>query len=102
MSTTSVQKRAAHISNVEESRGAEIKSVRNNQDVCSKSKVGRPTYLTSYEEALVVASSGIEGAHGVPIVVNTLASKFQLVVKAVNARKSTKDITENLSCKYTR
>ena len=34
MSTTSVQKCAAHTSNVEEGRGVDIKSDRNNQDVC--------------------------------------------------------------------
>ena len=34
-------------------------------------KFGRPTYLNSDEEALVVASAEIEGAHGSPIDVNT-------------------------------
>ena len=37
-----------------------------------------------------------------PINVNTLASELQLVIKAVNVRQSTKDITANSSCKYTR
>ena len=35
-------------------------------------KVGRPTYLNSDEEALVVVSAEIEGDHGLPIDVNTL------------------------------
>ena len=48
-------------------------------------KVGRPTYLNSYEEALVVVSAEIEGAHGFPIDVNTLGVKLQLVIRAVNA-----------------
>ena len=39
-----------------------------------KIKNGRPTYLNSDEEALVVASSEIEGAHGLPIDVNTLGA----------------------------
>ena len=58
-----------------------------------KVKVGRPTYLDSYEEALVVASAEIEGAHGLPIDVNTLVVKLKLVIKAGNARQSTKYIT---------
>ena len=44
----------------------------------------------------------IEGAHGLPIDVNTLASEMKLFIKSVNARQSTKDITDNSSCKYTR
>ena len=39
-----------------------------------KNKVGRPTYLNSDEEALMVASEDIEGAHGLPIDVNTLGA----------------------------
>ena len=96
-----MQEYVARISNVEERRVFEIKSVRNHQYVCSKIKVGRPTYLNSDEEALVVASAEIEGAHGMPIDVNTLASEPQLVIKAVNAQQSTKGITENSTCKYT-
>ena len=37
-----------------------------------KIKNRRPTYLNPDEEALVVASDEIEGAHGLPIDVNTL------------------------------
>ena len=48
-------------------------------------KVGRPTYLNSDEEALVVASAKIEGAHGLPIDINTLGGELQLVIKAVKA-----------------
>ena len=33
---------------------------------------GRPTYLNSYEEVLVVVSTEIEGDNGLPIDVNTL------------------------------
>ena len=58
-----------------------------------KTKIGRPTCLNSYEEALVVPPSEIEGAHGLTIDVNTLGSKLQLVIRAVNAKKSTKVIT---------
>ena len=47
-------------------------------------KVGKLTYLNSVEEALVVASAEIEGAHGLTIDVNTLGVKLQLVIKAVN------------------
>ena len=32
-----------------------------------KIKVGRPTYLNSDEEALMIASEEIEGSHGLPI-----------------------------------
>ena len=70
MSTTSVQKCAAPTSNVEEGGGVEIKTVRNHQYVCSKIKVGRPTYCNSDEEALVVALAEVEGDHGLPIDVN--------------------------------
>ena len=49
-------------------------------------KVGRPTYLNSDIEALVVASAEIEGAHGLPIDVNTLGVKLQLVIRALNAQ----------------
>ena len=65
-------------------------------------KLGRPTYLNLYEEALVVALAEIEGAHGLPIDVNTLGVELQLVIKAVNARQSTKEITPKASSKYTR
>ena len=64
-------------------------------------KVGRPTYLNSDEEALVVALAQIEGAHGLPIDVNTLGVELQLVVKAFNAVQSTKDITPKASSQYT-
>ena len=65
-----------------------------------KVKAGRPTYLNSDEEALVVASKEIEGAHGLPIDVNVLGAELKLVIKSVNARQSTKDITANSSSKY--
>ena len=90
-----MQKCAAPTSNVEEGRGVEIKTVRNHQDVCSKIKVGRPTYLNLDEEVLVVASTETEGAHGLHIGVSTLGAELQLVIKAVNARQSTKDVTAN-------
>ena len=64
-------------------------------------KVGIPTYLNSDEEVLVVASAEIEGAHGLPIDVNTLGVELQLVIKAVNTRQSTKDFTPKESSKYT-
>ena len=65
-------------------------------------KVGRPTYLNSYEEELVVASADIEGAHGFPIDDNTLGVELQLVINVVNARKSNKEITTKASSQYTR
>ena len=40
-----------------------------------KIKVGRPTYLNTHEEALVIASADTEGDHGLPIDVNTLGSE---------------------------
>ena len=55
-------------------------------------KVGRPTYLNPDEEELVVLSAEIEGAHGLPINVNILGGKLQLVIRAVNALKPTKVI----------
>ena len=68
----------------------------------NKIKMGRPTYLNSNEEALVVASAEIEGDHGLPIDVNTLGGELQLVIRAVNARQSTKVITPKASSQYTR
>ena len=56
LSIISVHKFTARTSNVEEGRGFYVISVRNHQYVCSKIKVGIPTYLNSDEEALVVAS----------------------------------------------
>ena len=41
-----------------------------------KNKFGRPTYLNSYEEALVVSLEEIEVAHGLPIDVNTLGAEL--------------------------
>ena len=67
-----------------------------------KIKVGRPTYLNSDEEALVVASVEIGSAHGLPIDVNTLGSELQFVIKEVNARQLTKEITPKSSSKYNR
>ena len=46
-----------------------------------KIKVGRPTYLNSYKESLVVASAEIEGAHGFPIDVNKLGAELQFFIK---------------------
>ena len=71
-----MQKCAAPTSNVEEGRGIEIKTVRNDQDVCSKIKFGRPTYLNSDEEVFLVALEETEVAHGLPIDVNTLGSEL--------------------------
>ena len=67
-----------------------------------KIKFGRPTYLISDEETLVVALAEIEGTHGLPIDVNTLGAELQFFMKAVNAQKSTKYITPKSSSKYTR
>ena len=67
-----------------------------------RNKIGRPNYLNSYEEALVVASAEIEGAHGLPIDINTLGVELQLVIRAVNAQQSSKDITPKASSQYTR
>ena len=66
-----------------------------------KLKLGRPTDLNPDEEALVVVLTDIEGDHGLPIDINTLEAKLQLVIKSVNKRQSTKDITANSSSKYT-
>ena len=66
-----------------------------------KIKIGRPTYLNPYEEALVVASSEMEGDHGLSVDVNTLGAELQLVIRAVNARKSTKVVTPKASSQYT-
>ena len=41
-----------------------------------KVKVGRLTYLNSDEEAFVVSSTEIEGAHGMTIDVNTLGAEM--------------------------
>ena len=65
-------------------------------------KSGRTTYLNSDEKALVVASDEIESDHGLPIDVNTLGGKLQLVIRAVNVRQSTKVITPKASSHYTR
>ena len=64
-------------------------------------KVGIPTYLNSYEEALVVALAQIKGAHGLPIDFNIVGAKLKFVIKAVNSQQSTKDITANSSSNYT-
>ena len=65
-------------------------------------KVGRPTYLNSDEEALVVASAEIKGAHGFSIDVNTLGGELQFVIKAFNSQQSNKVITPKASSKYIR
>ena len=50
----------------------------------------------------MIISEGIEVSHGLTIDVNKLVSELKLVVKSVNARQSTKDITDNSSSKYKR
>ena len=67
-----------------------------------RNKIRRPTYLNSDEEALVVALAEIEGAHELPIYVNTLGVEHQLVIRAVSSQQSTKDITPKASSQYTR
>ena len=52
-----------------------------------KIKIGRPTYLNSDKEALVVASVDKEGAHGMSIDVNTLAAELQLVINSSQLTK---------------
>ena len=52
-----------------------------------RNKIGRPTYINSDEEALVVASAEIEGAHGFPIDVNSSGVELQLVIISVNERQ---------------
>ena len=44
----------------------------------------------------------MEGAHRLPIDVNTLGAELQLVIRVVNARQSKKVITPNASSQYTR
>ena len=43
-------------------------------------KLVRPTYLSLYEESLVVSSAEIEGAHGLPMDTATVAAELQCVV----------------------
>ena len=43
----------------------------------------------------------IEGDYGLPIGLNTLWAKLQLVIESVNVWQSTNDITANSSSKYT-
>ena len=64
-------------------------------------KFGIPTYINSDEEALMVSLAEIEGDHGLPIDVNILGVELQLVIRAVNARQSTKVITPKASSQYT-
>ena len=49
----------------------------------------------------MVVSEEIEGAHGFPIDVNALGDELKFVIKAVNARQSTKEITPKSSSTYT-
>ena len=46
-----------------------------------KIKFGRPTYLNSDEEALVVALEEIEVAHRLPIDVNKLGAELKFFIK---------------------
>ena len=50
---------------------------------------------------MVVVSSEIDGAYGLPIDVNTLGAKMKFVIKGVDAQQSTKKITPKLSSEYT-
>ena len=50
----------------------------------------------------MVALEYIEVDHGFLIDVNKLGAELKIFIKAVNARQSTKDITDNSLSKYTR
>ena len=46
-------------------------------------KAGRQTYLSKYEDSLIVAPYYIEGTHGLPLESNDISYKLQCVVKTV-------------------
>ena len=50
---------------------------------------------------MLVELAETEGAHGIPIDVNTLGSELQLFIKSVDARQSTNIITSNSLSNYT-
>ena len=46
-------------------------------------KIGRTTYLSNYNESLIVASDYIESDRGLPLGSNSLLGKFQRVIEAI-------------------
>ena len=47
-------------------------------------KIGRPTYLSSDKESLIVSVACIEGVHGLRLDSKKILEKLQHVIKAIN------------------
>ena len=58
-------------------------------------KSGFPTYLSQYKDSLMVASSEIEGAHGLPLDSQYLSDQLQRVNKAIKGHPGDNDINKN-------
>ena len=60
-------------------------------------KIGRTTYLSNYNEYLIVASNYIESDNGLPLDSNSLLGQLQRVIKAVKFWWGDNDIINNVT-----
>ena len=65
-------------------------------------KAGHPTYLNEDEESFLVASSDIEGDHGLPLYRHGVAQQLQNVFEAVNSWCGDYDIQEKSYLRHCR
>ena len=65
-----------------------------------RKKAGRPTYLSKYEESLIVTSYYIEGGHGLILDSHAISDQLNHVVKSFKFRHGDNDINKISSLKY--
>jgi hypothetical protein len=64
--------------------------------------MGRPTYLTADEEALVVASTEMKGAHSAPINRKMIGTQLSKIVSTLNLTKLERDVQVKSNLAYAR
>ena len=65
-------------------------------------KAGQQSYLNQYEEPLVVASANIEGVHGLPLELCSVAQQLKNIIKADKYRFGFHNIKNKSSIRYFR
>ena len=67
-----------------------------------KQELGHQYYLLKGEEAYIVATTEIEGAHGLPMDTTTISDEIQQVLHGVGRQDANKTITQDSALRYAR
>ena len=65
-----------------------------------KQELGHKSYFSRYKEAYIVATTEIEGAHGLRRDTTTVSNELQLVLHGVVRRDVNKTITSDSAIRY--